>query len=299
LMKKIVQRLKLRNQQFSNHPVTKDNRIKALTKYIVFNSVNQIQSNIKYNWIENLVFYASKGDGGIVGNIYYGLYEFDESMFMLHYLREEDIFLDIGANVGHYSLLASGIKNCQSISIEPVPNTFERLNQQVNLNKLEKKISTLNIGLGNKCSKLNFSIDKNTMNRIVDSKYKNSVQIPVKTVDILCDKIDVSLMKIDVEGYEKFVLEGSKTSLQNKNLKAVIIEINFSNKFYGIENEEVSEILIKNNFKPYKYNPLNRQLTELKSYNKEQFNTIFIRDLNFVENRLIESNKIKIWNKRI
>jgi hypothetical protein len=138
-MKKIVQRLKLRNQQFSNHPVTKDNRIKALTKYIVFNSVNQIQSNIKYNWIENLVFYASKGDGGIVGNIYYGLYEFDESMFMLHYLREEDIFLDIGANVGHYSLLASGIKNCQSISIEPVPNTFERLNQQVNLNKLEKK----------------------------------------------------------------------------------------------------------------------------------------------------------------
>jgi len=230
-MKKIVQRLKLRNQQFSNHPVTKDNRIKALTKYIVFNSVNQFQSNIKYNWIENLAFYASKGDGGIVGNIYYGLYEFDESMFMLHYLREQDTFLDIGANVGHYSLLASGIKNCQSISVEPVPNTFERLNEQVSLNKLENKISTLNIGLGNNCSRLNFSIDKNT--------------------------------------------------------------------FYGIENEEVSEILIKNNFKPYKYNPLNRKLTELKSYNKEQFNTIFLRDLNFVENRLIESNKIKIWNKRI
>lgn len=94
-------------------------------------------------------------------------------------------------------------------------------------------------------------------------------------------------------------MEGSKNTLQNKSLKAVIIEINFSNRFYGIENEEVSEILIKNNFKPFKYNPLNRQLTELKSYNKEQFNTIFIRDLNYVESRVMKSNKIKIWNKRI
>ena len=299
MIQKIIQRIKLRNQQFSHHPVTKDNRVKALMKYIFFNSLNKIQYNIKCNWIENLVFYANKGDAGIVGNIYYGLYEFNESMFILHYLRKEDLFLDIGANLGHYSLLASGIKNCKSISIEPVPDTFERLNQQVSINKLENKISTLNIGIGDKCSKLNFSVDKNTMNRIVDYKYKNSVQIPIKTVDIICDKKGVSLMKIDVEGYEKFVLQGSKIALKNKNLKAVIIEINFSNKFYGIENEEVSEILINNDFKPYKYNPLNRQLTKLKTYNKEQFNTIFIRDLNFVKNRLTEGSKINIWNKRI
>ena len=50
MLKKIFQRLKLRNKEFSNHPVTKDNRIKALTQYIVFNLVNKIQSNIKYNW---------------------------------------------------------------------------------------------------------------------------------------------------------------------------------------------------------------------------------------------------------
>jgi len=106
-------------------------------------------------------------------------------------------------------------------------------------------------------------------------------------------------MKIDVEGYEKFVLEGSQTTLKNENLKAIIIEINFSNKFYGVENEEVAEILIKNNFRPFRYNPLNRQLTELKTYDKEQFNTIFIRDLKFVESRIKESKKIRVWNKVI
>lgn len=298
-MKKIVRKIKLRNQQFGNHPITKDNRIKAMTRYIVFNSVNRIKSNIKYDWIENLVFYASKGDGGIVANIYYGLYEFNESAFILHFLRKDDVFLDIGANVGHYSLLASGVKKCNSISIEPVPKTFDRLNEQIALNKLESKISTLNIGVGNECAKLNFSVDKNTMNRIVNEEYKNAIQIPVKTIDTICKDKNITLMKIDVEGYEKFVLEGSQTTLKNENLKAVIIEINFSNKFYGVENDEVAEILMKNHFRPFKYNPLNRQLTELKTYDKEQFNTIFIQDLKFVESRIKESKKIRVWNKII
>jgi FkbM family methyltransferase len=299
-MKQIINKIKLRSQQFSNHPITKDNRYKAMIRYIVFNSLNRIKPDINYNWVENLVFYASKGDGGIVGNIYYGLYEFNESAFVLHFLKEDDTFLDIGANVGHYSLLASGIKNCKSISIEPVPKTFVRLNQQVALNKLEGNISTLNIGVGNKCTTLYFSIDKNTMNKIVTKKYKNSVEIPVKTVDAICEGMEISLMKIDVEGYEKFVLDGSETTLKNENLKAVIIEINFSNKFYGVENDEVSGILFKNDFKPYKYNPLNRNLEELKTkYNEEQFNTIFIRDLDFVKNRLSESRRIKIWDKLI
>lgn len=298
-MKKIIQRIKLRHQQFGKHPVTKDHRIKALTKYIFFNTISHLKFNLKYKWIDHLKFYASKGDGGIVGNIYYGLYEFNESMFILHYLREDDIFLDIGANVGHYSLLASGIKKCQSISIEPVPKTFEKLNKQVQLNKLADKITTLNIGLGNISSELYFSIDKNTMNRIVDREYQNSVKIPVETVDVICQKKEISMIKIDVEGYEKFVLEGGKFTLEKENLKAVIIEINFSNKHYGVENEEVSEILTNHGFIPYKYDPLNRQLTELKSYNKEQFNTIFIRDLKFVRDRLKEGDAIKIWGKTL
>lgn len=298
-MQKIIQKIKYRNQQFANHPITKDNRIKAMLRYIVFNSVNRITSSIKYNWIEGLAFYASKGDSGIVANIYYGLYEFNESAFLLHYLSKDDVFLDIGANVGHYSLLASGVKKCNTIAIEPVPKTFAKLNEQIALNKLESKILALNIGVGNECAILNFSVDKNTMNRIVDAEYKNAVQIPVKTIDSICKEKNISLMKIDVEGYEKFVLEGSQTTLKNENLKAIIIEINFSNKFYGVENDEVAEILIKNHFKPFKYNPLNRQLTELKTYNQEQFNTIFIRDLEFVQNRIKESKKIRVWNKTI
>lgn len=298
-MKKIIKRLKLRNQQFKSHPITRDNRIKAMSRYIIFNSINQFKTELKYNWIDNLKFIASKGDAGIVGNIYYGIYEFNESVFILHYLREKDVFLDIGANVGHYSLLASGIKNCKSIAIEPVPDTFKKLTQQIELNKLQHKIETFNIGVGDTSSNLFFSTDKSTMNRIVDNKYKNSVKIQVKTIDNICLDQDINIIKIDVEGYEKFVLNGSTNTIKNEKLKAIIIEINDSNKFYGVENEEILEILISNNFYPYKYNPMKRELIKLDTYNKEQFNTIFIRDLDFVINRVNGSSKINIWNKLV
>ncbi|MDG4714316.1 MULTISPECIES: FkbM family methyltransferase [Flavobacteriaceae] len=296
---KIIQKLKIRNKEFSSHPITKDNRIKALSRYIIFNFVNRYKKNIKYKWVGKLVFYANKGDAGIVGNIYYGLYEFNESMFILHYLRESDLFLDVGANVGHYSLLASGIKNCNSIAIEPVPKAFNQLKELVKLNKLEDKVATQNIGISNMCSEMYFSTDKNTMNRIVSKNYKNSVKIPVKTLDFICEDMDVSILKIDVEGYEKFALEGGKILLSNKNLNIVIIEINFSNKFYGVKNEEVEEILLQNNFLPYEYDPIKRKISELNSYNKTQFNTIFIKDISLVKERIKTSAKIKVWNKLI
>lgn len=82
---------------------------------------------MKCNWIHGPQFYARKGDAGIVANNYFGLFEFEDSMFALQFLRSQDTFLDVGANLGHYSILVSGIHNCSSIAIEPIPSTFQQL----------------------------------------------------------------------------------------------------------------------------------------------------------------------------
>ncbi len=284
---------------FKLHPVTKNHRFKALFRYVVFNLKNRYTTNIKYKWVDGLRFFASKGDGGMVGNIYFGLYEFYESMFLIHFLREEDTFLDVGANIGHYALLASGISKCNTIAIEPVPSTFKRLNKQIELNKLGAKIKTMNIGVADKLDYLFFSTDKSTMNKVVENTYKGAVKVEVKTIDSLDNSDAFKLLKIDVEGFEKFVLSGSSSTLKSDNLKAVIIEINFSNQFYGVENVEILDILLSYDFHPYKYDPLNRELIKLESYNKEQFNTIFIKDYNFVKNRIQSSKKVKVWNNYI
>ena len=293
---KVYRKLKQRNKMFKAHPVAKNRRYKALFRYVVFNLKNRITTNIIYKWVGNLKFYASKGDGGMVGNIYFGLYEFYESMFLIHFLREEDTFLDVGANIGHYSLLASGMNKCKTIAIEPIPSTFKRLIKQIELNGLGNKIETLNIGVADKLDYLFFSSDKSTMNKVVDSSYKESVKVEVKTIDSLEGSETFNLMKIDVEGFEKFVLNGSSSTLKSDNLKAIIIEINFSNQFYGVENVEILDILLSYDFQPYRYDPIHRRLINLESYNKEQFNTIFVKDYDFVMRRINDSQKIKVWD---
>jgi FkbM family methyltransferase len=294
---KLIRKIKIRYNQFKFHPVTKGNELKSLYEYILFNVKNRVFRELKYNWINNLKFIVRKGDAGIVGNIYFGLYEFEESIFLLHLIREEDMFLDVGANLGHYSLLLSGIKKCKSISIEPVPETFQQLLKQIKLNNLESFVEPINVGASNCDGELYFSTDRGTMDRIVDENYKNAVRVPVLSLDSIVLNREPIAIKIDVEGYEMHVLEGGSTILNNDKLKVLILELNQSGEKFGISDDEIYSKVLSLGFKPYSYNVTNRKLIQLQSYNQHKFNTIFVRDQEFVSNRLKNSSSIKVKNK--
>ena len=296
---KLFSRLKLMSERFRKNPITKNRQAKAMRKYIVFNVLCRLKTNIICNGIEGMKFVISKGDSGLVGNVYFGVYEVNESMFMLHFLRDHDTFLDIGANIGHYSILASGLTNAKSISVEPIPSTIKKFQKQIDINNLNDKITPMNIGLSDKISNLYFSSDNKDMNHIVNSEYPNAIKIPVSTMDNICQNKNISIIKIDVEGYEKFVLQGGEKTLNNPNLKTIIVELNNSGSRYGINDLEVYNKLLTFGFLPYEYLPLTREILQLESYNKKQFNTIFIRDLEYVKNRIRESKKYKVWDLEI
>jgi thymidylate synthase len=61
---------------------------------------------------------------GATGNIYAGLHEFEDMAFLLHLLRSEDMFADVGSNIGSYTILASGVVGAKSVAFEPVPSTY-------------------------------------------------------------------------------------------------------------------------------------------------------------------------------
>ena len=86
----------------------------------------------------------------------------------------------------------------------------------VELNKL-KNVELIQSGISNKDGYLNISNDKGPMNRIIDKTIKSkSEKIKVTTLDkLLENKRNISVIKIDVEGYEKQVLEGSVKLLRN------------------------------------------------------------------------------------
>jgi FkbM family methyltransferase len=298
-MKGKIGKVQKRFQMMKRHPLTRKKPWAALRRYIYFNGKMKISKRYRHRWIHDLQLDVQKGDAGIVGNIYYGLYEFPESMFLLHFLRAEDHFLDVGANLGHFSLLAAGIAKCGTTTIEPVPATFQKLQRQIAINKLEGTIRSLRCGVGSENGSLYFSTDRTVMNRVVNENYPKAVKVEVITLDSLDTDLPIRLLKIDVEGYEYQALQGAKELLQRPTLNAVIMELNDSGKAFGIEDQVLVDLLASYGFAAYSYEPFTRSLQALENYNRSQFNTIFIRDVAAVETRLRTATPITIFNQPI
>ncbi len=283
----IIKKLKERYTQFIKHPLV-DYPFWSLIKYIYINLRLRIQKKpMEIKWFNGLKFYLSLGDSSIIENYYFHIYDYEESIFLIHFLKSKDLVVDIGANHGHYSLIASGICGAKSISIEPVRKTYDRLLMNVKVNMLNN-VKTENIGLSDDDGSLYFSNNLGNMNKVVDIRKMNLCEkVEVTTLDkLLSSKENPEVIKIDVEGYEKKVLLGAKRILKNHNLNIIIIELNNSNSDYGYHEDDILSLLNGNGFHPYKYIYPENVLIPLRKKNFDSFNTIFIKDINFVEKRI-------------
>lgn len=229
-VKYIFNKINTRFSTFKNHPLTKSNPIGALYRYVKFNCIQGIYPKARvYNWLNDLKFYAQKGDAGIVANIYFKLFDYEDSMFLIHNLKPKDLFIDIGANVGHFSLLAAGICKANVIAFEPILVTFNKLKKNIVLNDLAEKIKIYNIGIGEVNSILNFTKSKDVMNSVALSYETDTVSVLVKKLDEALLNKNPTCLKIDVEGYEYFVLKGASEVLKKQRIEVYYNRIKFVN----------------------------------------------------------------------
>lgn len=139
--------------------------------------------------------------------------------------------LDIGANVGAYSIAAVGIGAKKVYAIEPGP-LFDRMRNNINLNSIEKAIIPIKVGLSSESGKMRWyedinnpgnahlvtSIDSLSFEKIPTKFSDFFVEVDVITLDdlIISNAIQqVDLIKIDVEGMEWEVLSGGKRFIEN------------------------------------------------------------------------------------
>jgi len=226
---------------------------------------------------------------GATGNYYCGLHEFEDMAFVLHALHTRDLFVDVGANVGSYTILAAGACGTSVIAIEPIPSTFAHLQDNVRLNGLSTLVTALNLGVGATAGKLSFSDQLDTMNHVLTVDEGNSISgvwIPVETIDTLLDERSPTIVKIDVEGYEASVLQGATRTLDSENLLAVLVELNGSGVRYGIDDRSVHAQLLDRDFTPCSYQPFTRKLTRLRGKNEKSGNTLYVRNLKLVQARV-------------
>jgi len=278
------------------HPLNKSNKVGALigfTKWQIGSRL--VPGEVIYQWVNNSRLVACTGETGITGNIYCGLHEFPDMAFLLHVLREEDLFVDIGANVGSYTVLACSAIGAKGYCIEPVPSTYSKLMTNIRLNDLEKRVISLNIALGNAKGEIYFSSDQNCINHVIadGEQTENKIVVNVSTLDEEL-KNDPFLIKIDVEGYETPVIEGAESTLKKEELCSVIMELNGSGNRYGYDESKILQMMFDYGFKPYSYKPFEREVVSLEGKNLSEGNTLFIRNKDRVLERIKKAPKVII-----
>jgi len=222
-------------------------------------------------------------------------------MFLLHFLRQEDTFADIGGNIGSYTILASGHVGAKTFCFEPIPVTFSHLMNNIVLNKLENKTMAFNIALGSKKGNIKFTKSFDTTNHVAIENEIDTMVVPIETLDSVLENQQIpSLLKIDVEGFESEVISGAECILKDNALKAILIELNGSGKRYGYNDLAISTKLLETGFSPYIYMPKLRKLTDVCT-NKISTgsNILYVRDVYFVSKRLEHAEKINIFEKSL
>ena len=196
----------------TTHPLNRDKKFNALIRFAKWQIGSRlVPGNVICDWINGAKFLARTGETGITGNIYTGLHEFADMAFLLHVLRDDDLFVDVGANVGSYTILACAAIGAKGYAFEPVPATYKRLVENIRINHLEDRVQYLNMGVGREPAMIAFTSDMDTTNHALahGEQNANAIDVEITTLDTALLNQSPSLLKIDVEGYETAVLEGA------------------------------------------------------------------------------------------
>lgn len=218
-----------------------------------------------------------------------GIYERETTNYFLKNVSEGDVVLDIGANIGYFTLIFASLVGTSGkvFSFEPEPSNFEILTKNVITNNFEN-VELHNVAVSDHTGEIELYLSEKAagQHRIYKSKDVGENHIKVKTVkldellnkNLFSDKI--SFLKIDAEGSEFGILKGMETILsQNKNIKLVM---EFSPQQiidYGAEPLEQLKFLKNLGFNFY-------SVKNQKEYKRYSLETIISKFTNSSENIL-------------
>ena len=223
-----------------------------------------------------------------VKSMYFGWYDLDVIDIMEKILKPGDTFIDAGANIGYLSAIGAGFvgPTGQVHSFEPAFLYFQRLEKLAKSNP-DYKIILNPMALGEKEDHANLVLSKenigvNTIN--FDTSQKGAVKISIRRLDDYITQNalnNISLIKIDVEGFEFPVLKGLSKFFENTPQRPMIVVEVFPSHYpqYGATLSQLLEFMKKYGYKTYDiFNPDN-EIDITKGW--EGYNVIFKAFSNF------------------
>ena len=241
--------------------------INALPRYIIFIILN-LKYLKKYNTINGSFYLPFFAFQDVIRNTIINNKIYEEEVYnaVKEHIKPNSIVLDIGSNYGQMSILWSKVKpGVQVYSFEASSYIFTILKKNIEINNANVK--AFNNIVGNVREKLAYisksKLDKYTSygsNKLEFTKEKqNSDKIECIKIDDIAFNQNISVMKIDVQGFDLHVLKGAKETIKKYEMPIIFeydkdLEKDFDYNFRDFENflEEIKYKIIlkidKNNY---------------------------------------------------
>lgn len=151
---------------------------------------------------------------------YFHIWEPTLTAWINDHLREHDCFIDVGANVGYFSLLSSSLVGASGVvvAVEALPGTFELLKHNLSLNRIEN-VRPLNVAAWDKEEQLTIYHPAERITGVTtamrrEAQFRNlqsETKVQAAPLSSLLRKNEIEaarIIKIDVEGAERQVVRG-------------------------------------------------------------------------------------------
>jgi FkbM family methyltransferase len=193
----------------------------------------------------------------------FGSYETAETDFLKSVFREGDVFIDVGANLGWYSLvLGRSCPSAQIYAFEPIPSTVETLKKNIGLNRLVN-VEAICMGMFDKEGEFDFLFAPDvsgatSLKMVGQSRGEGTVRnvaCKVTTLDAFCSSrsITPALIKIDVEGAELMVAQGAERVLNSTPIILMELLRKWSRAF-GYHPDDVLDLLSGYGYSAWAFN---------------------------------------------
>src|SRR5579863_9241815 len=148
-----------------SHPLSRSQPLDALQRYLRWQIGSRlVPGPVVVPLTDRAKLIVSPGMTGATCNVYTGLHDYAEMAFTVHLLRPGDVFVDVGANVGVYTVLAGAVAGAHCVAFEPAADTFRHLTANVAVNALDAEL--VHAAVGAKSGTLRFTVGRDTTNRV-------------------------------------------------------------------------------------------------------------------------------------